>query len=188
MQTQFVILLKPLQQYRIPYTGLKTGKYQFEYEIDSHFFDEFEYSIVKSGQLSVKLELEKQETFLILQFHIFGEIQLSCDVCLANYPSKIDTKQRLIAKFSGDEEWDNETDEVIILTKNDHEIDVSLPIYEYINLAAPYVSRCGEEGDTSSCDQEMIAKLKALSGKQNEQKKDVDPRWDALKNIQTNKN
>ena len=180
--------LKALQHYSIPFTGLKTGKHQFEYVVDKRFFDEFEHSIIKDGQLHVNLALEKQETFLILQFYIRGEIKLSCDVCLADYPNKINIEERLIIKFGGDEDWENDTEEVIILTKNDHEIDVSLPIYEYINLAAPYVSRCDDEGNTTSCDQEMIAKLKALSGKQKEQKEDVDPRWDALKNIQINKN
>lgn len=181
--------LKALQHYSIPFTGLKTGKHQFEYEIDKLFFDEFEHSIIKDGQLHVSLVLEKQEIFLILQFHISGEIKLSCDVCLADYPSKVDIEERLIVKFSGGEDWENDTDEVIVLTKNDHEIDVSLPIYEYVNLAAPYISRCDSEGNTSSCDQEMIAKLKALSGEQqNEQNENVDPRWDALRNIKINKN
>ncbi len=180
--------LKALQHYSIPFTGLKTGKHQFEYEVDKRFFNEFEHSIIKDGRLHVSLVLEKQEIFLVLQFHIRGEIKLSCDVCLADYPSKIDIEERLIVKFGGDEDWENDTEEVIILTKKDHEIDVSLPIYEYINLAAPYVSRCDSEGNSPFCDQEMIAKLKALSGKQKEQKKDVDPRWDALKKIQINKN
>lgn len=178
--------LKALQRYSIPFTGLKTGKHQFEYEVDKRFFDEFEHSIIKDGRLHVSLALEKQEIFLILQFHICGEIKLSCDVCLADYPSKIDIEERLIIKFGGDEDWKNDTEEVIILTKNDHEVDVSLPIYEYINLAAPNVSRCDSEGNTSSCDQEMIAKLKVLSGKRKEQKEDADPRWDALKNIRIN--
>lgn len=174
-----------MQQYQIPFTGLKIGKYQFDYQIDKHFFDEFEYSLVKDGSLQVHLELEKQDTFLILEFQIFGHIQLSCDVCLANYPSKTDIKERLIVKFNDNEDWSNDTEEVLTLSKNDHEIDVSLPIYEYINLAVPYI---GRHDDYKLCDQDMIAKLKELSVKQHEKKEDVDPRWDALKNIQTNKN
>lgn len=177
--------LKPLQQYHIPFTGLKTGKHQFAYQIDKHFFDEFEYSLVKDGALDVRLELDKQETFLILQFHILGSIQIACDVCLADYPFAIDFKERLLVKFSDNEDWVNDTDEVLILSKNDHEIDVSLPIYDYINLAVPYISR---HDDVSQCDQEMIAKLKELSVEQKEQKENVDPRWDALKKININKN
>lgn len=176
--------MKLLQQYRIPFTGLKIGKYQFDYQIDKPFFNEFEYSLVKDGSLQVKLELDKQEMFLTLDFHIFGSIQIPCDVCLADYSFNIDLKERLIVKFSDNDDWTNDTDEVLILNKNDHEIDVSLPIYEYINLAVPYI---GRHQDVSHCDQDMIAKLKELSGEQKQQT-DVDPRWDALKKINTNKN
>lgn len=181
--------LKPLQNYHIPFTGLKTGKHQFDYQVEKSFFDEFEHSLVKDGSINVSIELDKQETFLILQFHISGSIQIPCDVCLADYPFDVVIKERLIAKFSENEDWTNDTEEVLILNKNDNEIDVSLPIYEYINLAVPYI---GRHRDESLCDQDMIAKLKQLSGEPKEQpkeqKQDMDPRWDALKNINTNKN
>ncbi|MFN8406682.1 MAG: DUF177 domain-containing protein [Sphingobacteriaceae bacterium] len=181
--------MKPLQPYRIPFSGLKTGKHQFEYEIDHLFFDQFVYSIVKNGRLRAAVELEKQETFIILQFHIFGEIELNCDRCLANYFHKIDIKERLIVKFGEDKNWDDDTEEVIVLTKNDYEIDVSLPLYEYITVAVPYVTRCEDVEGVSSCDQEMMNKLKTLSNKAHKQSKDdaMDPRWDALKQI-INKN
>lgn len=180
--------MKPLQPYRIPFTGLKVGKHQFDYEIDQQFFDQFEYSIVKNGRLHAQVELEKHETFLILQFHVEGDIELRCDRCLAEYCHKISVKERLIVRFSEHDNWEEDTEEVVILTKNDHEIDVSLPLYEYITVAVPYVTRCGDGGERSSCDEEMVAKLKSLASNENEQSKDnVDPRWDALKRI-INKN
>lgn len=175
--------MKSLQQYRIPFTGLKTGKHQFELDVDKRFFDEFEYSLVKDGQLKVELELDKQETMLILAFHITGDIYLNCDVCLADFPSAIDVKERLIAKYD-DEDLEDDTDEIIVLNRNDHEIDVSVLVYEYINLAVPYISRCADEGNTRWCDKDMIAKLKELSGaKEEEQTNSADPRWEALKKI-----
>ncbi len=175
--------MKSLQQYRIPYTGLKPGVYNFHFEVDYTFFDEFEYSLVKSGKLNVDLEFEKQETLLILQFHISGEIKCSCDVCLADYPTQINIEERQIAKFTNDENLEDDTEEIIVLTKNDHEVDVSTLIYEYINLAVPYISRCEDEGNTKWCDKEMIAKLDSLSGRNEQETDDADPRWEALKNI-----
>jgi uncharacterized protein len=175
--------LKSLQQYSIPYTGLKLGIHQFEFEVDDAFFSAFEYSLVKSGNLKVELELEKQETMLILQFHISGSMKLACDVCLADYPYRVEIKERQIAKFTNEADLEDDTEEIIVLTKNETEINIASLIYEYINLAAPYISRCEDEGNTEWCDLEMINKLDQLSGKPKEESKDADPRWEALKKI-----
>ncbi|WP_374166646.1 DUF177 domain-containing protein [Arcticibacter sp. MXS-1] len=177
--------MKSLQEYRISYTGLKTGKHQYDFDIDERFFNEFEYSLVKTGELKVNLELDKQETMIILQFEIKGEIFLNCDVCLSDFPIAVDVKERQIAKFSEDEHLEDDTDEIMVLGKNEHEIDVAPLIYEYINLAVPYFHRCEEPGKTRWCDGEMLEKLNKLSGQTEEeqQQDNADPRWEALKKI-----
>lgn len=174
--------MKSLQQYRIPFVGLKPGKHQFDFEIDERFFDEFEYSLVKKGKVQVSLQLDKQETMLILDFDIKGDIFLSCDVCLSDFPSPIEVKERQIAKFGG-EDLEDDTEEIVVLPRNAHEIDVSLLIYEYINLAVPFINRCEDEGNMQWCDKEMIAKLNELSSPKEEETNDADPRWEALKKI-----
>ena len=171
--------LKSLRTYSIPFTGLKPGKHDFEYEITNAFFDEFEYSLVKKAELKCSVELEKQETMLILNFHITGKIDLTCDKCLAEYPQQVDINEQQIAKFS-EEEVDE--DEIITLTKNDHEINIAGLIYEYVNVAAPFIAVCGDEGNTPYCDKEMIARLNELSADGGQDDK-TDPRWDALKKI-----
>ena len=175
--------MKSLQQYSIPYTGLSLGIHQFEFEAGDAFFSEFEYSLVKSGSLKVTLNLEKQETMMILQFHISGEMKLGCDVCLADYPYEVEIDERQIAKFTSNADLEEDTEEIIVLTKNENEINVASLIYEYITLAVPYINRCDDEGNTEWCDQEMIEKLNQLSGGSNEESENADPRWEALKNI-----
>jgi len=170
--------LKSLRTYSIPYTGLKLGKHLFEFEINDNFFDEFEYSLVKKAQLKCTVELEKQETMLILNFHITGNLELNCDRCLAQFPEPVDIREQQIAKFS--EEEIDEDDEIITLGKNDHEINVAGLLYEYINVAVPFVSVCSNEGKTPYCDKEMLDSLNKLSVN-NEQDEKADPRWDALK-------
>ncbi|MBD3749014.1 MAG: DUF177 domain-containing protein [Sphingobacteriales bacterium] len=176
--------MKSLKQYSIPFTGLKIGQHQFNFEVDGRFFDEFEYSLVKDGSLKVKLILEKQETLMVLDFHIVGSIQLNCDRCLADFPYQLDTKDRLIAKFSESEDLE-ESEEVLVLSKNDIEVDTSGFIYEMINLAAPYINLCENPGNLISCDQEMLLKLAEFSHEQVNNESN-DPRWDALKNIKKN--
>jgi uncharacterized metal-binding protein YceD (DUF177 family) len=176
--------LKSLQQYRIPFTGLKVGKHSFDLEVNEEFFKEYEYSLVKNAKLKVDLELDKQETMLILQFHIVGEIFLTCDVCLSDFPSLVDIKERQIVQF-GAADIEDDTEEIIVLDRNEHEVDIAPLIYEYVNLAVPYVSRCEDPGNMQWCDKEMLEKLNKLSGKEQENESE-DPRWEALKKIKNN--
>lgn len=172
--------MKSLRDYSIPFTGLKLGKHQFEYVINDAFFDEFEYSLVKKANLICRVEMEKQETMLILDFHIDGTIDTNCDRCLAQYPQPVDINEQQIAKFS--DEAIDEDDEIIVLTKNDHEVNIAGLIYEYINVALPFITVCIDEGNTPYCDKEMLDNLSKLSAN-TEQGEQADPRWDALKKI-----
>ncbi|MDB5018264.1 MAG: hypothetical protein JWQ84_3096 [Mucilaginibacter sp.] len=170
--------LKSLRNYSIPFTGLKLGKHQFEFIVTDAFFDEFEYSLVKKANLKCQVELERQETMLILNFQIDGTIDANCDRCLAQYPQQVDIREQQVAKFS--EEPLGEDEEIIILTKNDHEINIAGLIYEYINVAMPFITVCNDEGNTPYCDKEMLDSLNKLTAN-TEQNEKTDPRWDALK-------
>lgn len=172
--------LKSLKTYSIPFTGLKLGKHIFDFAITNAFFDDFEYSLVKKADLKCEVELEKQETMLILSFHISGKIGLNCDKCLAEFPFSMDIREQQIARFSDEPIDDNE--EIITLTKNDHEINLAGLIYEYVNVAAPLIAVCSDEGNTQYCDKEMIDRLNKLSDNRGQEDK-ADPRWDVLKKI-----
>lgn len=176
--------MKALKQFSIPFTGLKLGQHQFDFEIDKSFFDAFEYSLVKNGALKAKVELDKQETMLILNFQIVGTIQLNCDKCLTEFANPIEIKERQLIKFAED---DLESDdlEIIMLNRRESEIDVSEMIYEFINVAVPYINNCEQAGQAQSCDPEMIATLEKLSSGNAiiEEEQSEDPRWAALKKL-----
>jgi len=176
--------LNYLQHFRIPYTGLSLDQHVFEYEIDKRFFDEFEYSIVKNGKLKAVIKLDKQETMMIVNFNIKGTVDLDCDVCLSSFPGETIINERLIIKFFGSEDLSDDTEEILVLSKKDFELDVAPLIYEYINLAVPFNNRCEDIGNTSFCDLEMIKKIYSLSIENKESKSDsIDPRWAALNKI-----
>jgi len=172
--------LKSLRNYSIPFTGLAQGKHHFEFDVDDAFFNEFDYSLVKKADLKCEVEMEKQETMLILDFHITGTIDAACDKCLSQYPQELNVREQQIAKFS--DEAIDEDDEIIALGKNEHEVMLAGLIYEYINVAVPFIAVCNNEGNTPYCDKEMLDKLNNLSAN-NEQDENPDPRWDALKKI-----
>jgi len=172
--------LKSLKEYSIPFSGLALGKHDFEYDITNAFFSQFEYALVKKADLKCIVELEKQETMLILNFKINGVVYLNCDKCLAEYPQPLDIQEQQVAKFS--EEEIDESDEIVTLGKNDHEIMIAGLIYEYITVAVPFITVCNDPGNTPYCDKQTLEKLKAISAN-NEQNESNDPRWDALKNL-----
>ncbi|WP_316800937.1 DUF177 domain-containing protein [Pedobacter frigidisoli] len=158
------------------------GAHHFDYELDDRFFNAFEYSLIKSGNLKVDLELEKQETMLLLKFKVKGTVNLDCDKCLSEFAYPVNLYERQIVKFAEDE-LESDDEEIITLSRKDSEIDISEPLYEMINVAVPYIKNC-EQAD-KECDQEMIERLEQLSidkqGEENEQTSD--PRWEALNKL-----
>lgn len=171
-----------LNTFRIPYIGLKLGQHIFEFEINKAFFNEYEYSIVKDGNLKATIEIDKQETMMIVNFNINGTLKLSCDLCLNDFPSATDIKERLIVKFSDNGEENEQSEEILVLSKKEYEFDVAPLIYEYINLAVPFNNRCSDPGNMDACDREMIKKLEALAADKDTVSK-TDPRWEALNKI-----
>jgi uncharacterized protein len=184
LRAKILLQLKPLKQFSIPFTGLKIGKHLFDFEVDNSFFDAFEYALVKKGNLKVVVELDKQETMLILHFSIDGTIVLDCDKCLAEFEAPISLQERQIVKFAEDN-LESDDLEIIILSKKESEIDVSELIYEFITVAVPYIKVCEENGTGVKCDQEMIARLESLAvgSKEEEEEQNDDPRWAALKKL-----
>lgn len=184
MRAKILLQLKPLKQFSIPFTGLKIGKHQFDFEIDNSFFDAFEYSLVKKGNLKAEVELDKQETMLLLQFRIKGTIVLDCDKCLAEFEAPISIQERQIVKFAEDE-LESDDLEIIVLSKKESELDISELIYEFITVSVPYIKVCEENGNGQKCDQEMIARLESLTvgSQEEEQQQNDDPRWAALKKL-----
>lgn len=179
--------MKYLKQYRIPFKGLSAGNHSFEFEIDEKFFACYEHTLVHEGKLTARVELEKKESLLIANFDIQGLIKLDCDVCLSTFDSPVAIKERVLVKFT-DDEWEDETEEVITLSKNDYEIDIAPLLYEYINVAVPPYTKCSVNGLGASCDPEMLSRINKQpdDSTNTDEETTLDPRWEALKNIKNN--
>ena len=87
----------------------------------------------------------------------------------------------LIVKFG--ESHGEETEDIFIITENEHSFDLSPFIYEYINLLVPYRRVHGMDAEGKSlCNPEMT---KYIS---DEETRTVDPRWNALKQLKDKQN
>ncbi|MCT4582179.1 MAG: DUF177 domain-containing protein [Flavobacteriales bacterium] len=179
--------MKVLAEYIVPFSGMKVGKHQFDYKVRKEFFDAFEYSEIKDGDLDVIVEVDKSETMMIMNFSIEGSISLECDVCLGELKHLIAAKYRQIFKFSDDEDLKLD-DEITYVRSTEFEVNIAPFIIEFINLSKPNKSR-HENGE---CDEELLAVLDEYLLVEEEQieesmeEEEVDPRWNALKKLKTN--
>jgi uncharacterized protein len=174
-----------LKQYSIQFASLKPGNYTFEFVVNDKFFENFDESEVKKGEVKIVVELEKQARMLVINFNIEGTVQLVCDRCLDEYTQPLKSEERLIVKLGSEKK--EETEEIIVIQEADHTISLAQYFYEYINLALPIkkVHPTDSKGK-SQCNKEVIKKLKEHEVKESSEPDKSDPRWDALRKIKFN--
>jgi uncharacterized metal-binding protein YceD (DUF177 family) len=179
--------MKPLKEFTIPFIGLKIGTHHYDYKIEKSFFDYFEYEDFNGAQVNVDVSLLKNTTLLELNFKISGTVNINCDITNEPFNQNIENEFDLVVNFG--EEYNDENIDILILPHGAYEINIQQYIYELIVLAVP-IKRIhpGVEDGTLSSD--ILEKLKELSPKlDDEQKedKDIDPRWNTLKKLLTDK-
>jgi len=162
--------------FKIPFVGLKLGKHEFEFDVDKAFFETLSYSLIEKGDLKVWLDLEKKETMLLASFYVDGTVEMVCSRCNECMNADVEGELEIIYKF-GHESYDDEN--LIVISPDSFEIDVSQPIYELITVSLP-LRPVHEEG---KCDEEMVKLLEKFQAKEKKDNDDSDPRWSALKNL-----
>jgi uncharacterized protein len=169
--------VRSLRKYVIPFSGLRDGNHTFNFVIDDKFFDEFEASEVKKGNLNARIDLVKNPRFLEMHFALDGEVEVMCDRCLDMFYLAVSYEDTLYFRF-GEESYE-QSENVIILSAKEHEVNTAQYLYEFVHLSLPYQRIHPENNGISGCNKSMIDKLNALK---TEEKK-TDPRWDQLKEI-----
>jgi len=165
--------------YTIGISGLKEGRHTIDFEIDNKFFENFEESEIKEGRLNATVELEKGASHIDMFIRISGKVKVCCDRCLEMFYYPVECENRLLVKTGKKIEEDDP--DIVSLSVDEHELDLKQHFYEYILLALP-IKRVhpDDEDDNSTCDPEMLRKLKELIV---EEEHINDPRWDELKKL-----
>ncbi|MFH0759384.1 MAG: DUF177 domain-containing protein [Bacteroidota bacterium] len=167
--------------YAVRISGLADGDHGFSFMLDRKFFASLEQAEVETGQVKADVILEKKHGLISLHFILKGVVEVVCDRCLDPFMAEVDTKQTIFVKL-GDTPGEIE-DDVIMIHREDHEIDVRQLMYEFVILALPYKRiHPVDEKDVSTCNPEMIRRLNDHRGIREEEEK-RDPRWDALKDL-----
>jgi len=179
--------MKPLKEYNIQFVGLKLGKHHFDYQIDKKFFDYFEYDEFNNVNVKVDLAFEKKTTLLELHFQISGKVNVNCDTTNEPYDQKLKGTFDLVVKFG--DEYNDENEDILIIPHGEYEINVAQYIYELIILSMP-AKRIHPGIADGTLQSDILKKLEELSPKGLEEKEkteDIDPRWNTLKKLLTDK-
>lgn len=180
--------MKQLNEFSIPFIGLKLGKHQFEYQINKAFFDHFEYDEFEDSNIKVNLVLDKKSTMLELSFSHKGTVNVPCDLTGEMFDLVVKGKTHLVVKFS--DEFNDDNDELLILPHGEHQVNVAQIIYEMIALSVPF-KRIHPGVKDGTLKNDTLDKLNEISVSDITDNTDVeentDPRWDELKKLLTDK-
>lgn len=166
------------REHIIQFAGLKDGLHEFEFQLDDEFFGSFNDEDVLHAAFKATAILEKRPEMLELQLAVSGTMTVECDRCSKDLTIPVEGSQRQVFKVSEREAFDNE--EIVAITPYDHEVDISPYLYECVKLAVP-LRKVHKKKD---CDPVAMAALEETS-KRDEPKSD--PRWDALKALDSPK-
>lgn len=173
------------KEFNIPFSGLKQGKHDFNYEIDNTFFESFGYEEFNEVAVDLRVVLNKTSTMLELDFDATGTVNVDCDLTSEPYDQPIEGHLELVVKFG--EEYDDDDDEILILPQGEHQVNVAQFIYEMIILAVPQ-KRVHPGIADGTLKSEALDRLQELQPKDKKNNDDEsDPRWDELKKLLTDK-
>ncbi|WP_179021393.1 YceD family protein [Winogradskyella forsetii] len=179
--------MKALKSYTIPFVGLKIGEHHFDFQIDNTFFEHFEYDEFNAVDVKIDLKFEKKSTLLELHFSAEGLVNIDCDITNEPYDQSISDSFKLVVKFGN--EYNDDNEDILIVPHGEYEINVAQYIYELIVLAVP-VKRVHPGIEDGTLQSDILSKLEELSPNEDIKTKsseDIDPRWNNLKKLLTDK-
>lgn len=162
--------------YNIDIFKLSNSSHQYNFEFDDSFFDIFEGSLVDKGRGKIDLILLKSDSFIELKFEIAGKIELVCDRTLEPFWFELKLKNKLLLKFG--EEWEEMSDEILMMPRGEQTINVAQYIYEFIGVSIP-MKKLHPKFNAEDENDDFIYS----SEDDSENDKSIDPRWKKLKDL-----
>ncbi|MEO8820461.1 MAG: DUF177 domain-containing protein [Ginsengibacter sp.] len=159
------------REFDIAFVGLKPGIHEFDYQVDDKFFANFleaDPTVIDfdNCNASIKLLLEKNNSFMLLKFEIGGSVNVVCDRCGNVLPVDLwDEFKMLIKEVENPDEMNqNEEDpDVFYISRTESHIHVADWIYEFVLLSIPNQRMCNEdEIGGPQCNKEVLAMLNKM--------------------------
>lgn len=176
--------MERFRNFDIHFVGLKNGITQIVYDVDSSFFKLFEKSPIHKGNLVIRLDFDKKDSFFILKFQVDGTVHIPCDRCNEYFDYELVFDFDIIVKFDEVKSNAKTEDEVIYISRGDSHINVAELLYDYILINIPIqVFHPNDAEGHPTCNPKVLEKL---YGESENEKEDIDPRWAKLKQITDN--
>ena len=163
------------QKYEIQFSGLAAGTHEYEWSLESAFFDERNNDDILEAELVSRVSLEKNQRMMTLFFSIEGRVKVLCDHCGDMLWLPLQCDEELIARFAP--ETDLSGDEVIYLGNSEYKLDVSQYLFEFTLLSLP-AKKTHESGN---CNPEVERYF--IHEEVEEETEIQDPRWKALEKL-----
>ena len=185
--------MKKNKAYSINISSLSEGDHSFDYHIDNKFFEEFEKSLIKDGNISAKVMLSKYPNLLNLSMHVKGTIQTACDICAEDLDLEIEGEENLVVKFV-EEIPETDNPEVLYLSIDASFLNVAEMLYELITLSIPIRKvHPTDENNNYTCNPKALQYLTTNRSVKDqtesaEESTSNNPMWDALQKLKDNKN
>ncbi|GAA0876916.1 hypothetical protein GCM10009118_33260 [Wandonia haliotis] len=162
-----------LRNYNVQFSGLKDGLHQVSFEIGAEFFENFEYSLIESGEVLIDMELDKKPNMLTTRYKVKGVVNTTCDRCADPLELPVEGAFKLVFKF-GKEQSDNE--ELIVLPPEAYMLEMAPYFYEFINVLLP-ARKVHEEGE---CNEEMVTLISqySINSSDPDDEDDFEDDWD----------
>ena len=173
-------------KFRIDLKGMKQSSLQMEYDLDNTFFADIDGQEFQKGAVKATVTVKNNREVFNFTFEIKGTVIVPCDRCLDEMEIDIEADNQLKVKLG--ETYADEGDTVVI-PESEGEINLAWYLYEFIALSLPtkHIHAPGK------CNADMFNKLKKHTRSSDEddnfdtdeqQEREIDPRWESLKNLQ----
>lgn len=150
-----------LHDYLIPFKGYKIGTHELEFPINKALLEEMGDEEMIDAEAIAKAILTKGANMLTIDVEIDGEVKVECDRCLDELKLPVLIEDKLVVKFSDEEEgFDGE---VMWLNPADATLDIAEWLYETLLLALPY-QRVHET--LEECNPEMVKRFSIVSAEE----------------------
>lgn len=178
--------MKDLKDFNIPFVGLKLGSHLFEYKIDRAFFEAFNFDEYANAAISVEVDFLKKTTLLELDIHVKGTVNVPCDITNIAFDQPLDGTLHLVVKFGP--EFNDDNEDILILPHEEYQVNIGQYIYELVVLSVP-TKRIHPKVEDGTMESKALDKLNELQieTEKTVEETDIDPRWDKLKDLITEK-
>lgn len=170
------------RKYSLELQKLKLGKQEEKFLITGEFFKHFENSPIQEGEVQVLTHITKYNTHLDVTFDFEGYIVLECDRCTEHYQHHFKNSHQVI--YTYDEKAELDTDEVILIDRNDPFLVLVPELYDFISLEVPI--RKVPLPSVHKCPPEVLALIENIEEEESNDDDDIDPRWEKLKKLKDN--